>query len=655
MLKYISCLLYEDRRENMDYIIHYDVAGFVVILAILFHYMATKRIETKVTTVFLMLICCQAIAAVLDVVTALMIDDVIVVSVPALYVWNMLYLMSCNTITPLFLCYLIYTTKIDSGLSLKERMLIWLPLLVDYILILTTAFTHAVFYIDENGEYKHNSMFFVLYVISIIYLIMSIVLVAKNKEKFINKQQNIVYIYILVTMLSVIIQWLIPGLLIIQFSASITFFLVYLSLENPDDYQDKKLGIYNRDGFNLNVGIALEKKKKFRLVGIYIQGLKFLNETIGVENKQIIIHEISEFLCSLNGSDNVFRLSNTKFVIKIEDDSEQEKLVIDKIVERFNETFDVNNVMVPLVPAMAILCCPDDADTLDNIVDLMDYSLNELVENTDKLILRASEESVTKRQREGQVLQVLTKAIHDNGFEMYYQPIYEVKKKRFTSAEALVRMKNTSIGFVGPDEFIPLAEKNGMILELGEFVFKTVCQFIKDNQIWKYGIEQIHINLSVVQCMQENLAQNFLDIMKEMDLPSERIKLEVTETAAVVSSACLSMNMNVMVDQGISFALDDYGTGFSNAVSLIEYPYNTIKIDKSVIWAALDNENANKVLRHSISMFKSLNMDIVAEGVETLEQANELTEMGCDFFQGYYYSKPIPGDAFIEFVKQQAN
>lgn len=639
----------------MDYIIHYDIAGFVVVLAILFHYLARKRIKTKVATVFLMLTFCQAIATILDVVTALMIEDVINVSVSALYFWNMLFLMSCNTITPLFLCYLIYTTKIDGKLSFKERVMIWLPLLVDYILILTTPLTKAVFYIDDNGAYTHNTAFFVLYAISIIYLIMAVILVAKNRDKLINMQQNIVYIYIGVTIISVVVQAFISNLLIIQFAASIAFFLVYLSLENQDDYVDKKLGIYNRDGFNLSLSVALESKKKFRLIGVYVQGLKFLNETIGVENKQLIIHDISEFLCTLNGSYNVYRLSNTKFVVKCDDNPEKERKIIDKIIERFNESFEVNNATIPLVPAMAILCCPEDADTLDNIVDLMDYSLNELVENSDILLLRASEKSVSKKQREGQVLQVLTKAIHEDGFEIYYQPIYEVDKKRFTSAEALVRMKNTEIGYIGPDEFIPLAEKNGMILELGEFVFRSVCKFIKTNEIWKYGIEQIHINLSVVQCMQENLAQDFIDIMKELELPSECIKLEVTETAAVVSSAYLSMNMNTLVGQGIKFALDDYGTGFSNAVSLIEYPYNTIKIDKSVVWAAMDNENAKKVLRHSISMLKSLEMNIVAEGVETLEQANELEEMGCDFFQGFYYSKPISADAFIAFMQKQVN
>ena len=235
---------------------------------------------------------------------------------------------------------------------------------------------------------------------------------------------------------------------------------------------------------------------------------------------------------------------------------------------------------------------------------------------------------------------------------MFYQPIYSVEKKRYTAAEALIRMPITDLGFVSPEEFIPIAERNGMILEIGEFVFRTVCEFMVKEKVWEKGIENIHVNLSVVQCMQERLAQNFLDIMDGYELPCNRIHLEVTETAAVVSSECLSSNMNKLVEKGVQFALDDYGTGFSNATSLIQYPYDTIKIDKGVVWAAMENENAMKVLSHSVAMIKSLDMNIVAEGVETLEQANELTDMGCDYFQGYYYSRPVNGREFIKILNQ---
>ena len=127
--------------------------------------------------------------------------------------------------------------------------------------------------------------------------------------------------------------------------------------------------------------------------------------------------------------------------------------------------------------------------------------------------------------------------------------------------------------------------------------------------------------------------------------------MEVTETAAVESNERLSMNMNRLVEKGVQFALDDYGTGFSNATSLIQYPYETIKIDKGVIWAAMKNDSAMKILTHSVAMIKSLQLSIVAEGVETIEQANELMSMGCDYFQGYYYSKPVCAKDFIALLE----
>lgn len=264
-----------------------------------------------------------------------------------------------------------------------------------------------------------------------------------------------------------------------------------------------------------------------------------------------------------------------------------------------------------------------------------------------------SDELMDIKHREDQVLRAIKTALKDGTFQVFYQPIYSVEKRRYTAAEALVRMPDTGFGFISPEEFIPIAERNGLILEIGEFVFRTVCKFMVRERIWEKGIENIHVNLSAVQCMQERLAQNFLDIMKEYDLPCSSIHLEVTETVAVVSSKSLNINMQKLIENGVQFALDDYGTGFSNATSLVDYPYAIIKIDKGVIWAAMENEDAMKVLTHSIDMIKSLNKDIVAEGVETSEQVNQLENMGCDFFQGYYYSKPVKGSDFVSLLDKK--
>ncbi len=637
----------------MNYIIHYDIAAFLVSITMLFHFMIRKSIKTKSVTVFLLLMALQLASTILDVVTALMIDGILPSSDFSMYLFNILYLLAFNSITPTFLCYIICITKKDGGgWTKKDHLKVWPLIILEYALLLTTPFTKLMFYIDENGEYIHNTLFYLLYVVSLIYLITSFIQVYNHRNHIKKEQCIMVYVYIGITIATVIVQVFIPNVLIIHLAVAISYFLVYLSLENPDNYLDSSLRVFNREGFILSLRGAIETKKDFRLVGVYISGLKYLNETIGVNNKKLLLKKITDFLCSLNGPDNVYRLSNTKFVIKLEGTEDEEKELIDKLFTRFEAPFEVQNADVPLIPAIAVLKCPEDSDTLNNTLDLLDYSLNELMENTEITFIRASENVIQKRQREGKVLQVLTNALKNKDFEMFYQPLYSVHDKRYSSAEALLRLKSSDIGYISPDEFIPIAEKNGMILEIGEFVFRSVCQYIIDNDVRQYGVDQIHINLSVVQCMQEDLAEKFIDIMKELGLSGDRIKLEVTETAAVVSSACLSMNMNALKDYDINFALDDYGTGFSNAISLIEYPYSTIKIDKSVVWAAMDSDDAKKVLTHTVAMLKSLNMSIVAEGVETYEQSEELIAMGFDHLQGYYYSKPISGKAFLELISQ---
>ena len=206
------------------------------------------------------------------------------------------------------------------------------------------------------------------------------------------------------------------------------------------------------------------------------------------------------------------------------------------------------------------------------------------------------------------------------------------------------------MGYISPEEFVPIAEHHGLIIEMGTFVFREVCRFIAERRLWERGIEYIDVNLSVVQCMQENLHEQLLAILDEFHLPYHCINLEITETAAVLSSEKLRNNMTRLMEKGVNFSLDDYGTGFSNTASIIEYPFHTIKLDKSMLWSATDSEKAMCALEHMIAMIKSMHMELICEGVETQSQATMLEHMGCDYFQGYYFSKPVNSETFLELL-----
>jgi EAL domain-containing protein (putative c-di-GMP-specific phosphodiesterase class I)/GGDEF domain-containing protein len=437
--------------------------------------------------------------------------------------------------------------------------------------------------------------------------------------------------------------------MLIHFAISLCTLLIYLSLENPADYSDKALGLYNTSAFEAIVFPFFSRKKHFEVIGIRVDGLKYLGDAAGMQNVNYTLRQIAEFLTHIAGhKKKVFFITGYQFAILSTEKKPDWESLITELQVRFRKPFLNENMEVSLSLKTCILSYPENVHSLKDIIDMMQYLLEDYETAGTDEVLYGNEEFLKKGRRENQILQIIKQAIREESFEVYFQPIYSVQEKKFITAEALIRLRHKDLGFISPEEFIPLAEQNGLILEIGEFVFREVCRFIKEENLPEKGIRYVHVNLSAVQCMQEKLHETLLAIMDEYALPYSTISLEVTETAAVLSGDLLWNNMQKLEEKGIHFAMDDYGTGFSNTASIIKYPFHTIKLDKSMLWSAMDNTKAMCALKHTSAMIKDMKMELLAEGVETLEQANLLESMGCDLFQGYYYSKPLCEKDFLE-------
>ena len=289
--------------------------------------------------------------------------------------------------------------------------------------------------------------------------------------------------------------------------------------------------------------------------------------------------------------------------------------------------------------------------TVNDVFDIIDFSLKEAKQNTKNSVVFASTDILEKRRREIEIIQAISKAIDEASFQVYYQPIYSLSEKRYTKMEALVRLIDENIGFVPPDEFIPIAEKNGDILAIGEIVLEKVCSFIEEYHPEDYGISTIHVNLSVVQCMQENINIRLMNIIDKYRIPHKLIDFEITETTADNTSDSLDKIMKFFNERGINFSLDDFGTGYSNQSNIMQYPYSIVKIDKSMVWACDSNPKAFVSLKHTVAMIKDLDMVVLAEGVETEEQKELLNEIGVEYLQGYYFSRPLPVAETINILK----
>ena len=634
----------------MRYIYHYDIAAFFVSLVVLFNVFIKQRIPTRVSKAFKFLAIDLFFANIFDIITIFTISYYSIVPVWLNYLLNILSLLTYNSLPVFYIISIISSTMTeDEKFPQKVKFFVFIPITLVILLIITTPITKSVIYFDSTGKYCIGPLFDVLTVTGFIYLIMVAVHGIMKRKSLRTEQAVTIIVYTLSTIIALIISNIYISLLIPLFFASLSVLITYLSLDNPSEYTDPIMDIYNKKAFMITTASYYNSNKSFYVLGVQLEGISYLNESIGYNNLNKLLILLARRLCGICGKNNIFRLSGSKLAIIFNPD---EKNIDDKLLELqllFTQTVKVSNIELSPKVKMALFQCPEAADHYVKLNDLIFDTLNSPLAESGK-IFNANKNVLEKSRREYIIVQMLKQALSQNKLEVYYQPIYSVKDKKFTTAEALVRLNNSELGFVSPEEFIPLAERNGLILLIGEFVFRSVCKFIIHNRIWEKGIEYIHVNLSVIQCMQEKMHEQLLSIMDYYGLEYKYIQLEVTETAAVASSDTLLKNMELLIEKNMNFALDDYGTGYSNTSSILKYPFRCIKLDKSIIWAAMKNQKAKKLLLHTIAMFKDMGIELVAEGIETQEMADELIKMKCDYLQGFLYSKPITSDALLKLL-----
>lgn len=635
----------------MNFIYEYDVCSIIVVFTIIFSFFKTQILKTRLLKMFRLVLAFNILSTLFELIMVSFVNHADVMPIWIVYLVGCLYYIARVGVNWSFAFFIFYVIEEKRKVVLKTKKILYCIYFIQILIIISTPITNSVFYFDENLIYHHGNIYALLMGISLLYNLFCILLVV-NFKRFLSKYQICTIILYGVAVLAVqFFQGKESSLLIYNFICTAFILFMYFTLENPSNYKDKEMDIFNRSAFLLTTNEKFLEEKKFRIIAFQIYGLKYLNKTIGYSNRDKLMKSISDLLLIACGKIPIFRLSRSKLAIIIPDDETLMNRYIGKIQFVFDAPFRIEEFRISLKVKLTNICCPDQTTSTDEAIDILESMLKKMEDFEAGAVLPAEKTILDKSTREHKIQQVLQDALQNDGLYIVYQPIYSLERKKFTTAEALVRIKSTDLGYIGPDEFIPIAEHNSLILQIGEVVFKKVCNFIIKEKIWEKGIEYIHVNLSVVQCMQEKLYAQLFEIMDSYGLDYKFINLEVTETSAIASSEILKSNMERMLARQINFSLDDFGSGFSNMNTLVEYPFKTIKLDKSIIDKAFEDEKVKIILINTIKMVKKLNMEIVAEGVETEEQLIELTKMGCNYIQGYYFSKPLPQNDFLELLK----
>ena len=646
----IPVYIFSDTNEvRMNLNIYFQVCGVVILVLIMVMFSKRSVLDIPSFTAYRNLLISVFVCVCLDIESIFALNMADYEKSIFTAVVCRLYLISISIVAYFILEYTI--CQMENQIK-HIKLTLWIVRIIIAVYMLLSLFMPVLYHVERNGIYTYGAYVILTYFVAVLIVAICIVyLVSLWRHMKSEKSRSVTFVLFCLCMATAI-QFFNNELLLVSFSLSVAMMYMYIYLENPNDYIDKVSGIFNLDAANIFLNNRLEKNDHINFITIEITGIKFINETFGSESGNELLKTVGQFLASINDT-FAFRMSGAVFSVVFFGSEKKFNQIVHTIEQRFKENFSILDIDTVLPVRYCIFKHNNIKLSIPEKIELIRYFMNdkEIKETDGKIII--DETAIQERFNKQKIEKALNDAINNGEVIVNYQPIYNNKLDKFTSAEALMRIKDKDGKFIPPDIFIPIAEKNGLIIKLGMNLFEQVCELIQKNDLQNTSLEYIEVNLSVIQCMQQDLADKLLMTMKKYDVPPSFINFEITETAASNSESTLLSNMKKLLGENSSFSLDDYGSGYSNINYVLDLPISLIKYDKNMIWSYFDNEKGRVILNYTVNMTKELNLKSLAEGVETEEQYEQIKQLGIEYTQGFYFSKPLPPDEFVKKIKEK--
>lgn len=637
---------YQVKSQNFIYA-SFDLCALVLGIVVLINYAVSKKIQGRTTKLFLALAICTVVSSVLD------FTAVIALSVTGCPVWFGNLLVSVN-----YLFYnitgIVFVVYAFAVIYENARIPKWGYVVANSLFALTIAgvvfatvclFRFGYKSVPDAYKYAYEG---IIYGTQVVALAFSLSIGLLQRKKLSKPRQLNIYFFSALNIAAVLVQFFVRKIQISNFALAIAVMLIYVTLQRPEDELDSVSGAFNARSFNRRGNMRISSDGHFFVFAMEINNMTVINSAFGLNGGNQVIREVAERLTALlKKGQYLYRLGGVRFAV-IFDSFDDYSVFASGYSRVFDAPVSVSGTEMRLTAIACVIGFPEVTNKLSEVEDLIRYYRNSV--NVSEDVIVADVGAIEKARRRELVDFAIQKAINNRSFEVYYQPIFCVTDNTFSGCEALIRLKDEELGFISPDEFIPIAEQNGKIIEVGRFVIEKVCSFIKERDLQKLGLRFVDINLSVIQCMHPEIISDIERTLKKYDVPRSMVNLEITETASAQSYAMLQTKLNELHSNGFTISLDDFGTGFASVEYLINFPFDVVKLDKSLVWAYMSTKKYEPILQHYMPMLHSLGTKIVAEGVETKQMVDALVALGCDYLQGYYYSRPVPEDKFLEFV-----
>lgn len=612
--------------------------AILIALSCLFYTLIQRRIDRPQTKLYLTALIITILTCIFDM-NILYLEPMVTESDTAwtvLRISHYLYFTLHASLILVVYFYVLFATQNFRRYKAPLLVLSMIPCILIVLLMITNPLTHFAWYFDADRGFHRNWAEYVMYGVFGLYFIFAFVQLVFRWHSATTKRIVTILISSAISVAGVFIQFLYPDLAIELFAESVTFMGFLLAVEYDDDRMDILTDVGNRQAFIEDIRCYYSWNKQFRILVLQLTNLDTYQRMPGARQIREIQSGIASGLMKLYPRYLIYRVNYENFALVLHNKNEQ---YIDQLAGRISgmmrdgSAFPDGEARIDGVILKA--GAPDELHSVEDVLLLCDSKMQNMENGT---ILAASD--LNDIFEKAKIERALFRGYEENLFQVYYQLVYDPDTGKVCSAEALLRLPDEQMGILAPMDFIPLAERDGMIDKIGLQVLRSVCRFIQSGDADRIGIQYVNVNLSMLQCMRPNYAKLIKDITDQYEVDPGRIQLEIRESFASEDYSHIIAFMEECHSAGFRFSMEGYGTGYANLYAVLSLQFDEIKLDKTLIWEADRSEYGRIILENSIRMIHDMRRPIVAVGVETQKQLDQLRELNVEYVQGFYLSKP---------------
>lgn len=631
-----------------SFIYYFDVASIFIFAVILITYFQQHFIKDASHYTFLFLWWTASMTPFFDIASVIAMENG---SYTLFNLFNAVYYLTQQYSAFAFFLYALSPLARRKNMKFYKQGIFIFPITAITVLIFTNPFTGWLYSLDaETGIYSYGPLQFTCYIATLAYYLYSVYFVLRYKEIYNKHVCLAISNTLLIVIVGIIIQYLFPEFLLHSFAISLAFMQLLCIMLKKGNIIDRETKLVSRNAFYEKITFLTYNKIPFNVCAVRIADYDLLVDTYGLNTVNKLMAILGRKISAIAPKSSAYKLHDDMFaIIARNQNSEDNEKMLERLDALSKLKIEVDNVDVSFSHFIASFNYPENFQDMTQLLNLISY-----MHKMHKLrygIMPIEEFSIRDLTREKSVENAVVNAMNEGTLEVFYQPIYDTKKKKIVSCEALSRINHSPLGYISPGEFIPIAERTGLMLKIGDYVLEEVFKFIATHDIEKLGIEYIEVNLSTVQCLQRNFFVNLMSLVHKYDIKPEKICFEITETASSCAPEIFTQNLICLHNEGFLLAIDDFGSGYANLQRLCSMDFDIVKFDNETTKKINNDPKLKPIFEKMVSMFHSMGVEVVSEGVEEKEELDYLSNINVDFIQGFYFSKAINTEDFVKYIE----